>query len=467
MKNCLRSLAITGLLASTLVGCGKSETLSPTQLAEQNKPGTVMIETLHQAKFSVPDYTISDAKLEEFSQSLAQRVEQNEIRSEQQAFAAVIKAVLNDPLNFFEPIDERIQKEAEVSSTGSAFLVNDEGYLVTNAHVVSSEQDEVKTLLANSALEDVATESCQNMWDEFGEGGYQQVIGETIGTDEFVQLCLDAHATYYAHYMNLDSLETQIFAALGASTTRDAIMEEGYKASVEVVGEPIPGKDVAVLKIEADNLPTVALGSDQDLDTGDRIFMLGYPGGAELASDEILEPSLTAGLVSARKAMSDGWEVLQTDAAMSSGNSGGPAFNEKGEVIGLATFGKVDNETGAQIQGANFIVPMSVVQEFIKDADVEPQVSDITVLYQTAVQQYDRGQYKQALKTFRKVSEINADYPYVDTYLSKVQEQISQDKSLPVWALAGGGVFVGVLGLGGLYLALRSKGVKLPWIKAS
>jgi ribose transport system ATP-binding protein len=68
--------------------------------------------------------------------------------------------------------------------------------------------------------------------------------------------------------------------------------------------------------------------------------VIGYPGAATfnelLSAESAIEPTMTAGLVSAKKTMQGGWDVFQTDAAMTHGNSGGPVFNEKGEVIGIA-----------------------------------------------------------------------------------------------------------------------------------
>jgi hypothetical protein len=93
-----KSLATLGLFAAALTGCGKPEALTPRQLAEQNKPGTVMIQTVHKAQFSVPDYEISNDKLDELATSLQQLAEQGEITSEEQAFAEVVWAILNEPL---------------------------------------------------------------------------------------------------------------------------------------------------------------------------------------------------------------------------------------------------------------------------------------------------------------------------------------------------------------------------------
>lgn len=466
MKRVFRPLATAGLVASVLVGCSKTEVLEPSQLAEQNRPGTVMIQTVHRAQFSVPDYVLNETKMDQLAESIAA---QGNIQSEQQAFAVVVEAVLNDPLHYFDPINYLIEESAEINTTGSALAVTEDGYLITNAHVVSSEQDDLKQSLAEYALEEVAIVSCQNVWDDFGAGYYQDAIGALIGTDEFVHLCLQAHIEYYAYYMSLDTLETDIYAAMGAVTAHDKILEEGHQATVEAIGEPTPGKDVAILKIETDNMPTVAVGSDDELAAGDRIFILGYPGAGILDEAETAEASLTAGLISARKAMPDGWDILQTDAAMNSGNSGGPVFNEAGEAIGIATFGKVDPTTGGKVEGVNFVIPMGVVNEFLNDADVEPAPSEISRIYKKGVDQFEKEQFRQALKTFRQVSELNPSYPYVQSYLSRTQKQLSQDNSrrLPLWVMGGGGAGILLIGGGGIYLLWRRGMLTFPKFKAN
>ena len=466
MKRILKPFATAGLVAAVLAGCSQTEDLEPSQLAEHNKPGTLMIQTVHRAQFSVPDYVVNETKMDQLAESL---VAQGNIQSEQQAFATVIKEVLNDPLYYFDPINYLIEESAEISTTGSALAVTEDGYLITNAHVVSSEQDDLKQSLAGSALEEVAIISCQNVWDDFNESYYQEAIGALIGTDEFIQLCLQAHIEYYSYYMSLDTLETSIYAAMGAVTAHDEILEEGYQATVEAIGEPAPGKDVAILKIETDNMPTVTLGSDAELAAGDRIFILGYPGAGVLDEAETVDASLTAGLISARKAMPDGWDILQTDAAMNSGNSGGPVFNEAGEAIGIATFGKVDPATGGKVEGVNFVIPMGVVDEFLNDADVEPAPSEISQLYQKGVDQFKTEKFRQALETFRQVSELNPSYPYVQTYLSKTQKQLSQNnsKGVPLWVIGVGVAGILLVGAGGVYLLRRRNKLTLPKFKAN
>ena len=110
--------------------------------------------------------------------------------------------------------------------------------------------------------------------------------------------------------------------------------------------------DVAVLKIDATNLPTVQIGNSADTKVGEWVLAIGSPFG--------FENSVTAGIVSAKaRALPDENLVsfIQTDVAVNPGNSGGPLFNMKGEVIGINS--QIFSETGGY-QGLSFAVPVEV-----------------------------------------------------------------------------------------------------------
>ena len=123
--------------------------------------------------------------------------------------------------------------------------------------------------------------------------------------------------------------------------------------------------DVAVLKVDGSGLPYVTIGSSDDLAVGDQVVAIGNPLG-ELTS------TMTVGYVSAkdRDVTTDGTTInmIQTDAAINSGNSGGPLFNMKGEVIGITT-AKYSGSTssGATIEGIGFAIPMDDVIGIIND----------------------------------------------------------------------------------------------------
>lgn len=123
--------------------------------------------------------------------------------------------------------------------------------------------------------------------------------------------------------------------------------------------------DVALLKVEAEGLQAVTVGSSDDLIVGDQVVAIGNPLGA-------LTSTLTVGYVSAkdRDIATDGSiiNMIQTDAAINSGNSGGPLFNMRGEVIGITTAKYSGaSSTGASIEGIGFAIPVDDVMPLIND----------------------------------------------------------------------------------------------------
>lgn len=141
-------------------------------------------------------------------------------------------------------------------------------------------------------------------------------------------------------------------------------MWDGSQYKAALVGYD-SANDVALLKVEASNLKAVTLGRSDDLIVGDQVVAIGNPLG-ELTS------TLTVGYISAkeRDVTTDSFAInmLQTDAAINSGNSGGPLFNMKGEVIGITTAKYSGNSSsGASIEGVGFAIPIDDVSGMLSD----------------------------------------------------------------------------------------------------
>jgi len=113
-----------------------------------------------------------------------------------------------------------------------------------------------------------------------------------------------------------------------------------------------PKTDVAVLKIDAKNLPVVPIGNSKELKVGEWVLAIGSPFG--------LDSTVTAGVVSAKGRSLDGDSAvpfIQTDVAVNPGNSGGPLFNTRGEVVGINS--QIYSQTGGY-QGLSFAIPIDV-----------------------------------------------------------------------------------------------------------
>lgn len=150
--------------------------------------------------------------------------------------------------------------------------------------------------------------------------------------------------------------------------------------SAKVVGRD-PTTDVAVVKIDAKNLPTLPIGDDNQARIGDWVLAVGNPLG--------LEFTVTAGIISAKGRGSElgsgrgGMTIsdfIQTDAAINPGNSGGPLINMQGEAVGLNSM--IASETG-YFSGYGFAIPITLVRQvadqLIKEGRVRVPVLGISV----------------------------------------------------------------------------------------
>jgi len=132
-------------------------------------------------------------------------------------------------------------------------------------------------------------------------------------------------------------------------------------------------QDLAVLKIDGKDLPTAVFGVSDELAVGDRVYAIGNPLGLELRG------TFTDGIVSAvdRDVDMDGvtMTLIQTNAALNNGNSGGPLVNEYGQVVGINTIKMMsDYDT---IEGLGFAIPTSIavhwINEIIATGKIGPQ----------------------------------------------------------------------------------------------
>ncbi len=252
--------------------------------------------------------------------------------------------------------DSFYQEQAGDGSGGSGFIINPDGYIVTNGHVVELiyEYDKDKQKALNNLLIAFIVRKLQEEKLQVTQANYQKWREQhepRIVQEQSIRKVLISNGDIYDYEIKKYSP----FVAKG-------------------------GKDVSVIKIEAKDLPIVSLGTSSDLKLQQLVFPFGYPAVASpdqhpaLGQKTALEVSITRGTVSALKVDYKGVPVIQTDAAIGHGNSGGPACNENGEVIGISTFGNIGKNyfTGEpmEVAGFNFLVPIDTAKEFINEAGV-------------------------------------------------------------------------------------------------
>ena len=150
--------------------------------------------------------------------------------------------------------------------------------------------------------------------------------------------------------------------------------------------------DVAVLKIDAKDLPAVTLGSSTDVNVGDTVMAIGNPLGE-------LTFSMSQGIVSCvnRAINVEGtpFNMIQVDASINPGNSGGPLMNLYGEVVGIVS-AKYSSYANTTVEGLGFAIPINDVQSIIKDIMENGSVGNTAYMAITAgtMTQQMAAQYK-------------------------------------------------------------------------
>jgi serine protease Do len=255
------TLLILGTAAAPAVAQGRAGSLPDfTELYEKQGPAVVSVDVIQRAKrrSAMPDISEDDPFYEFFRR-----------------FGGQIPRRAPD-------------RDIESQATGSGFIISNDGYIVTNAHVVE-DASEVNVRLSDR----------------------REFTAKVIGADK--------------------------------------------------------RSDVALLKIDAKDLPKVAIGDPDKLKVGEWVVAIGKPFG--------LENTMTAGIVSAKGRdlpQENLVPFIQTDVAINPGNSGGPLFNMRGEVVGINSL--IFSRTGG-FMGLSFAVPIDIAMNTAKQLQEKGRVT--------------------------------------------------------------------------------------------
>mgnify|MGYP003530690292 CR=1 FL=1 len=394
MKKLLFFLAI--IFSITTIA---QKTLSPVQIAERNKPGTVMIQATFKGTVSAIKPVFDEEALKELALEVKEGLEEEDMFTTDLFWNLYIKAFCTNISKYMMKGNETVSKELNTTMMGSGFIITPDGYVITNAHVVDENSETMKKNFAEQAFQEIIEEDSKDM---------EESMGRKL-TEEEAKLLTDANSWYFSQTLSVGNIKKEFSVVMGISGDKNEIIPMVIPAKIVTQGASIPGKDVAILKLTKKHVyPTIRIGDDKGMRVGDQVYALGYPAVATfhplISEKSISEATLTRGLVSAKKNMKDGWEVLQTDASITHGNSGGPVSNEQGEVIGLATFGSIDQQRGQEVQG----------------------MSDISLAYESALDLFDKAWYNKALVKFKEVKKMNGSFPFVDKFIEETESNINK-----------------------------------------
>ena len=348
----------------TLTAAAQDTRLSAVGNYALNRPGVVMIRTEYTANVYVNSMKMADRAFNTLLDSI-QRLDHGGGVMPEQKLDMVLREMNNRPERYFQTTFDYIKQPEQITASGSGFFVTSNGYVATNCHLIERDENFIRRqfiLTAFRQISEASIAALENAW-------------ATRFTEQQRSLLYNTYASVYSRLfsMILYDVKRNIYVVYRGDRGSDTVKK---LARVVVEGQSMPGKDIAILKIQVPaEMPMLTLAPPELPQVGQQLYVYGYPGPVTnndfVSAESAIEPTLTTGIISAIKKSVGGWPLIQMDANINHGSSGGPVCNDKGEVVGLTTFGSLEN-TGGLAAGLNFAVPVSILDEFLDSAGIRP-----------------------------------------------------------------------------------------------
>lgn len=306
--------------------------------------------------------------------------------------------------------------ETGAGGSGSGFVVHPDGVILTSGHVVAPTRDP-------EALE-----------RELRRNGAIAALVRHFPVDTLREIHRNDDLDRYVNPL----------AAAGRLENRSVVNQvelsngETLPFRIRMYSPPLHerGSDLAVLQIDRKGLPSLPLGDSDSVRLTENIWSVGYPAvasssdeviGGWLSRDSDLEATFNPGTITAIRRNVANTQVLQSNVAIYRGNSGGPAVNRRGEVIGISTWGHSEAE---QIK---FLVPVNVARRFLADAKIATSAGgEFNARYRAALDSAADGKWIEARKELERASILFPKSPDLMRFSNDADRAIG---ALPPWRL--------------------------------
>jgi S1-C subfamily serine protease len=328
--------------------------------------------------------------------------------------------------------------------TGTGWFVDGRGWVITNGHVVEPAHSPPRWLINQQAQRAVSTACLPKALAQRGVNPGERPEME----DAIKRKLLDAVLPTTKVKLN-----PQVTVVISSGVRHKAEVKK-YTPPISKEPGAMSGRDLALLKVAGDVFPVLPLAESRTVQIGDPLHILGFPG--VVLSHELLnksasvEATITNGAVSGLKEDVSNQPVIQTDASASWGNSGGPAVNQQGQVLGVLTFVSLaPGPEGALVQGFNFVIPADAVREFVKGTEVRLDgASTFNEAWHAGLRRFFSEDYKGAVRELEKADALVPGLPDVKRKLVEAREFVKNPPPRPFpwfWVAIG----VTVLSAGG------------------
>lgn len=304
--------------------------------------------------------------------------------------------------------------ETGAGGSGTGFIIHPDGLILTSGHVVAPTRDPEalrRDLHRNGAIAALV----------------RHFPIETLRTI-YREETLDRYVAPLAAAGRIENVRTSSQVELSNGETMPFRIRRWSPALNQ------RGTDLALLQIDRKRLPSLALGDSEQTRIGQSIFSVGYPAvasstddviGGWLSRDSDLEATFNPGTITAIKRDIANTPVLQSNVAIYRGNSGGPAVNLDGDVIGVSSWGHTNAE---QIK---FLVPINVARQFLADAGVRPSTAGaFNMHYRAALDAARDGKW---LDVKRELAQASTLFPKSPDLIRFTHDADRAVRILPLW----------------------------------
>lgn len=356
-------------------------------------------------------------------------------------------------------------------SSGSGFLISSDGYIATSGHVVVHGAPD---LLSNKLQENprllnqFAAEAKLRLKPEKGESRESAFLKTLYRLPETE--------------LKLENKREKIFVALG---DKPLVIDENdsanifdkpddnYIKSAQMVAndyapedilninsnsrEGFSANDVALLKINVEQAPTIMLGDANKVNQNDEITLVGFPKDADnqLTTNDIISPSVTNGTISSiRTTTGQAARLFQSDADASEGSSGGPAINQNGEAIGIVTYRFKDKE--ATNAAKSYIRAIDDLKDLLASRSIVLRTESKTnQVWSDGLELAAHSKYAKAIENYRSVLKFYPPHRLANSYIDQAKVAISEGKDVkdPPYLVF---ITLGAIVLGGFAVALAA-----------
>jgi S1-C subfamily serine protease len=429
-------LALSAAGPAAFASTKPPQPLTPQQTAGRVQPATQLIETDVAGTLTYYDLTLNIDAVTSWAENSADVQSYGLVGDYADAVRALIKEISVHPNAYLQKGDA-VPINDELVYQGSGWNITPNGYIITNAHVATINKDE--------AIQGFVQDTLQPAIDGLTKSFNSQIATLTFGgtalavPDDQQAVVQKLVLDFISTTANVGNITTTVYVG-GGPTLSLNLTKKGQVATVVDSGQVFPGEDVAILKVEANNLPTISLGDDSALQVGDSVYAVGYPGDATfdpstVSEDVTAQSTMTTGTVSNRLQSSKAnYQYIENTAASNHGSSGGPLVNSQGQAVGIVTASDNSTEGANGVNGGKlfYAVPASVIRQFLQKDNILPAASPDQATFNQALELMAQSHYRAALKDLRQDQIDGYSTPYLQQALDTANAAVAAGKDKPV-----------------------------------